>query len=232
MKNVQDVVSRIEKLCSDRNLTINTMLKKSNLHSNVVNSMRNRNTMPNAETLWLMANTLQVSADYLIKGCNRPMSELMEFLGEDFYTVKRIDFEDCICRAIENYEIEISGCGKKNICVDLYLWRLSNPLFEVGHIHNIKSKFELKEIIERIVLNIHDIENLFNNGSFACGDQSFSTGDVTNNSGVIGQINAPTTIGPTSLSNQENDLLRIYREADGKTQMKIMQFIYDLEKEV
>ena len=58
--------------------------------------------------------------------------------------------------------------------------------------------------------------------------------EVTNNNGVIGHINAPTTIKSTSLDNtslstQEIDLLRIYRQSDGKTQMKIMQFVYDLD---
>ena len=62
------------------------------------------------------------------------------------------------------------------------------------------------------------------------------TADVTHNSGVIGLINAPTTIkngqhDDSGLSTQEKDLLRIYRETNGKTQMKIMQFVYDLEKE-
>lgn len=51
---------------------------------------------------------------------------------------------------------------------------------------------------------------------------------VTGNNNIIGNGNTNGEV----LSNQENDLLRIYRESDGKTQMKIMQFIYELEKGV
>ncbi len=66
------------------------------------------------------------------------------------------------------------------------------------------------------------------------GAKTVTTGDVTNNSGVIGHINAPTTINnetSSALSVQEIDLLNIYRKADGKTQIKIMDFIYKLGEE-
>lgn len=64
--------------------------------------------------------------------------------------------------------------------------------------------------------------------------QKISTNDITNNNGVIGQVNAPVTIsnGHTrTLTTQEQDLLRIYNTVDGKKQMKIMNFVYTIEDE-
>ena len=51
--------------------------------------------------------------------------------------------------------------------------------------------------------------------------------------GVVGSANAPVTIkngNERPLTNQEQDLLRIYNLADGKNQMKIMNFIYEIEE--
>lgn len=59
---------------------------------------------------------------------------------------------------------------------------------------------------------------------------------MNGNYGVVGQNNAPLTIrnnkddNNSDFSTQEKDLLRIYNAADGKTQMKIMQFIYGIEE--
>lgn len=64
--------------------------------------------------------------------------------------------------------------------------------------------------------------------------QEISANDITNNNGVIGQVNAPVTIsnGHTrTLTTQEQDLLRIYNAVDGKKQMKIMSFVYTIEDE-
>lgn len=56
-----------------------------------------------------------------------------------------------------------------------------------------------------------------------------------NNHGVIGDVNG----GAVTIKNgrervltiQEQDILRIYNSVDGKTQMKIMNFIYDIEEQ-
>lgn len=58
----------------------------------------------------------------------------------------------------------------------------------------------------------------------------------SNNHGVIGDV----TGGAVTIKNghervlttQEQDLLRIYNTVDGKTQMKIMNFIYDIEEQL
>lgn len=48
---------------------------------------------------------------------------------------------------------------------------------------------------------------------------------------VIGQVNAPVTIHDesTDLSAQERDLLQIFRSADGRKQIEIMQYMYGVE---
>lgn len=56
----------------------------------------------------------------------------------------------------------------------------------------------------------------------------------SNNHGVIGDVNGgAVTIKnghERTLTTQEQDILRIYNNSDGKTQMKIMSFIYDIEE--
>lgn len=64
--------------------------------------------------------------------------------------------------------------------------------------------------------------------------QNISADSNSGTIGVIGNANAPVTIKnghERVLTIQEQDLLRIYNNADGKTQMKIMGFIYQIEEE-
>lgn len=63
--------------------------------------------------------------------------------------------------------------------------------------------------------------------------------DNTNNHGVIGNVNGgAVTIKNshertlTALTTQEQDFLRIYNSVDGKTQMKIMNFMYEIEEKI
>ena len=63
--------------------------------------------------------------------------------------------------------------------------------------------------------------------------RSVSLKNVHDNVGVVGQANAPVTIHngtERQLTTHEKDLLRIYNECDGKKQMKLMQFAYELEE--
>ena len=60
-------------------------------------------------------------------------------------------------------------------------------------------------------------------------NQRISTGNITNSNIISGNNN--TFKGKEELSVQEQDLLNTYRSSDGKTQMKIMQFIYNIEEE-
>lgn len=64
--------------------------------------------------------------------------------------------------------------------------------------------------------------------------QQITVKNANDNIGVVGQANAPVTIHnntKSDLSVQEQDLLRIYNAANGKQQMKIMDFIYQIEEE-
>lgn len=58
--------------------------------------------------------------------------------------------------------------------------------------------------------------------------------DNSHNYGVIGDVTGGAiNIGSSQeriLTTQEQDLLRIYNSVDGKTQMKIMNFIYEIEE--
>lgn len=58
--------------------------------------------------------------------------------------------------------------------------------------------------------------------------------ELTNN-GVIGQVNGDIHTDKSfmrSLSRQEQDILRIYEAVDGKTQTKIMNFMYEIESTI
>lgn len=57
--------------------------------------------------------------------------------------------------------------------------------------------------------------------------------DVHGSFNVATQTQAPVTMGNTgeSLSAQERDLLQIFRNASGKKQVEIMQYIYGMEEE-
>lgn len=59
-----------------------------------------------------------------------------------------------------------------------------------------------------------------------------SNAELTNN-GIIGQMNGnfyTDGVSNRTLTVQEQDMLRIYHESDGKTQMRIMNFIYSVEE--
>lgn len=63
--------------------------------------------------------------------------------------------------------------------------------------------------------------------------QSITVNNAHDNIGVVGQANAPVTIHngtERQLSAQAQDLLQIYNNANGKTQHKIMDFVYGLEE--
>lgn len=65
-------------------------------------------------------------------------------------------------------------------------------------------------------------------------EQNNSVSTNSGTIGVIGNANAPVTIQngqARELTKQEQDLLRIYNSVNGKTQMKIMNFLYEIEDE-
>lgn len=65
--------------------------------------------------------------------------------------------------------------------------------------------------------------------------QNVQVGQVQTNNGVIGQANAPVTVGGddahTTLSKEEAELLRIYQELSVRGRMKLLTAAMDLEAE-
>lgn len=91
----------------------------------------------------------------------------------------------------------------------------------------LKISKELKVSIDTL------LENDYNSNDYS-NTNNVSVSGVNN--GVVGHNNSSVTIhnskddNNSDFSTQEKDLLRIYNAADGKTQMKIMQFIYGIEE--
>ena len=59
---------------------------------------------------------------------------------------------------------------------------------------------------------------------------AISTGDIANNNGIIGHNGTISTKEVESSDTLETDMLRIFRNANGKTKMQIMQFMYEIEE--
>ena len=116
-------------------------------------------------------------------------------------------------------------CKQKNISISSLLQVCDinrNFLYDLERKGKSPSIDKLLAIADYFDCSIDDLVGRSNN-------QSISTGDITNNSGIIGNNN--NNIQKSSaLSVQEQDILRIYRSSDGKTQMEIMNFIYNIEE--
>ena len=116
-------------------------------------------------------------------------------------------------------------CKQKNISISSLLQVCDinrNFLYDLERKGKSPSIDKLLAIADYFDCSIDDLVGRSNN-------QSISTGDITNNSGIIGNNN--NNIQKNSeLSVQEQDILRIYRSSDGKTQMEIMNFIYNIEE--
>lgn len=70
---------------------------------------------------------------------------------------------------------------------------------------------------------------------YLLGNAPEQTNNANGNSGtigVVGNANAPVTVNgrERALTTLENDLLRIFNSIDGKKQMKLMSFAYELEE--
>lgn len=63
------------------------------------------------------------------------------------------------------------------------------------------------------------------------GENKITMSNIGNNNNIIGHNGTiKHFVENTAQTKLETDMLNIFRNADGKTQMKIMQFMYDLEK--
>jgi len=83
---------------------------------------------------------------------NRNLKEVLAAVGSD-YTIKVIDFEDCVYRDLGEFDIEVSGCNYKNRTFSVYVWS-KYPQQIVYRKHDIKTTPGLcKEL--NYVLELH-----------------------------------------------------------------------------
>lgn len=117
-------------------------------------------------------------------------------------------------------------CKQKNIPIGFLLQECDinkNFIYDLERKGKSPSIDKILAIAEYFNCSIDDLVGRTNN-------QSISTGNITNSNVISGNNN--TFKGKEELSVQEQDLLNTYRSSDGKTQMKIMQFIYNIEEQM
>lgn len=80
------------------------------------------------------------------------INEVLEALG-DSYALKVIDYEWCIHRDLgSGYDIEISGLDnrRKKLNIAVYVWRIRGRLETVEMIRNIRSIWQLRQVLNKI----------------------------------------------------------------------------------
>lgn len=89
------------------------------------------------------------------------LKDTLIYLNSD-YSIKTIDGEPCLYRKISNkYDIEVSGLNSssKTFLVDIYVWDISKGIGVmasiVENISGIKSKEELKSILDSLFVKYH-----------------------------------------------------------------------------
>lgn len=117
-------------------------------------------------------------------------------------------------------------CKQKKIPIGFLLQECDinkNFIYDLEKKGKSPSIDKILAIAEYFNCSIDDLVGRTNN-------QSINTGNITNSNIISGNNN--TLKGKEELSVQEQDLLNTYRSSDGKTQMKIMQFIYNIEEQM
>lgn len=91
---------------------------------------------------------------------NKNLQTILESLGTE-YAIKNIDLEDCIYRDLGDFDIEISGCNKKNGPHAVYVWQ-KKPLSIVYRKQGIRTlrglKIELNRTMEMNEARKHGIK--------------------------------------------------------------------------
>ena len=202
-------------LLSDRGISLKELSEKTGISSGNISDWKSGRSTPKTDALVKISRFLGVSVDYLVHGPSKYLADLFSFLGKDKYYVSRIDLEDCICRRIKNYEIELSGCNRKKMNINLYLWELSDngwPLHTVAHKFGIRSKYALCAVIDRIEENIDNIEsitrfeNIVDDGAFCIFDNG----------------------AERRLSNEEVTMLESFSKLDVLKQAQVVNYVAKL----
>lgn len=68
-----DIITRILDLCNDRGISVNKMLIDTGINTNLITNMRNRGTIPSAETIQTISTYLEVPSKFLI--CENPFDK-------------------------------------------------------------------------------------------------------------------------------------------------------------
>ena len=236
-------VDKIFSLMSEKGISAKELSERTGISSGNISDWKSGRSTPKADALVKIASILNVSVNYALNGPSVQMSDLLHFLGRDEYCVKLIDGEDCICRKINGYELELSNCNREKMSVNLYLWELSadgSPISTVAHKYDISSKKELKNIIERIEQNIDNIDSITQYGDINDirineQNQFISAHNLNDNHGIIGHTHAPVTIingSERNLSEQEIALLDMFSKLDVIKQARLLAYAAELEKEV
>lgn len=72
MQDSQFVADRIKDIAKSRNTSIANILIQCGLNKNTIFTMQTRNYFPRIETIWKIADYLNVSVDYLLGRTDRP----------------------------------------------------------------------------------------------------------------------------------------------------------------
>lgn len=115
-------------------------------------------------------------------------------------------------------------CKQRNIPVGFLLQKCDinrNFIYDLEKRGMSPSIDKISAIADYLNCSIDDLVGRSNN-------HSINTGDITNSNFISGNNN--NIHKSSELSVQEQDILRIYRSSDGKTQMEIMNFIYNIEE--
>lgn len=129
---------------------------------------------------------------------SKPTANILEFSGTEYYYIRNVDCESCICRKIDNFEIDLSNFKPKKMSLNLYVWELSDagtPIQIVGRRYGISSKTKLMDTINYVETNVSAPKNLekLEKADIAVSNLMICE-TVQDNHGIIGTINASVTI--------------------------------------
>ncbi len=95
---------------------------------------------------------------------SRNIKEILKYLGSA-YTIRMIDGEDCIYRKINDaFDIEVSRANRKNNLMWVYVWDISEKIWNRPHIietiRDISGEENLKAVLEALVKKYQDLTEL------------------------------------------------------------------------
>lgn len=71
--NTLPIISRINELCNQKNVSVNQMLQDAGLSKSIVDNLK-KGSIPSADKILTVAQYFEVSTDYLLTGASPPAS--------------------------------------------------------------------------------------------------------------------------------------------------------------